>query len=155
MRTTNRGPSLYTNIVTNTYCYINNSTQQVQPLLAIQVHDIYKTKAQVNIAGMTTFNGYLTFSLTGQKYTLSRKWVNFKYIILHSASNRNLAPGHMPKPLLIPCCISKKLRRSSTNKEENIKNSYFINNSGRLDKCKRAIAYQLKAKKFTTTDRIY
>ena len=73
----------------------------------MRVHDIYKTKAQVNIAGMTTFNGYLTFSLTGQKYTLSRQWGSFKYIILHSASNRNLALGHMPKPLLIPCYITK------------------------------------------------
>jgi hypothetical protein len=121
----------------------------------MQVHDIYKTKAQVNIAGMTTFNGYLTFSLTGQKYTLSRQWGSFKYIILHSASNRNLALGHMPKPLLIPCYITKKLRRSSINKEENIKNSYFINNSGRLDKCKRVITYQLKARKFKTKGKIY
>ena len=91
----------------------------------MRVHDIYKTKAQVNIAGMTTFNGYLTFSLTGQKYTLSQKWGSFKYIILHSASNRNLALGHMPKLLPISSYITRKLRESSISKEDNIKDSYF------------------------------
>ncbi len=124
-------------------------------MLVIQVHDIYKTKAQVNIAGMTTFNGYLTFSLTGQKYTLSRKWVGFKYIILHSASNRNLALGRIPKLLLLSCYTTKRLRESSIKKEDNIKNSYFIKNAGRMDQCKRIITYQLKARKFKTKDKIY
>ncbi len=53
----------------------------------MQVHDIYKTKAQVNIAGMTTFNGYLTFSLIRTKIYIESKVGSFKYIILHSASN--------------------------------------------------------------------